>query len=298
MERNPTLSVLVCTHNKPALTWQLALSIAMAKDTPESVELLIYQSGPLLNWSPGYFKHNLEKTLIQFGFGGRFSRIVIIEDPCNFGICVGFNTLIELARGKYLCLTNDDMIFNEHGWFTPLQNALESGQGIGVACSRIINDPRPYDLHPQADTAHASIRDFSGGHKGALNEVADLQMTESNQPWLVKKESIARYAAQDPITNQKRWLCEWIDPRGVGWYVDWGAYQQVKLAGDKICVVPQSVVYHYDHVTVRDIDRNEPGWTNLPRQRYTQKWGTEDKSLPAGYVVPQFRLEGDGLVRI
>lgn len=275
MHTRPKLSVLIVTHNKPELAGQLALSIALAKDTPEDTELLVYQSGIY----PARWGENRSlKTYIQSICGYRFSRVLVVEDPLNLGCSIGFNSLIELARGELLLLLNEDMVANTNGWFAPLEAQLV--QGVGLVCSHIINGGMNFSIIPLHQEAKANIAKFSDAYKGLPTQPSTLVETESNQPWLVRARDIPAFAMQDPIVNQRKWICNWSDPSGCFWACDWNATNKIRLAGYKVGMVPQSIFYHYDHVTVREKDKAEPGWTQLPLQRYGKLWNLEGKIQP------------------
>lgn len=284
----PTLSVLVVTHNKPHLCAQFLLSIALAKDTPKDTEYLIYQSG--ICEYKGKTEHYVRGILSPD------ARIIVIEDRLNLGISVGFNSLIQLARGKYLFLANDDMIMNQNGWFQPLVAELEK-PGVGMVCSTIDNNDYRYSLDPDpwGNAVRWHINDFSNRCDNIHMQPTTLVESESNQPWLVRKSDLWKFNAQDPIINQHKWICEWTDPTGCGWHCDWACCHKIHLAGMKTGAVPQSMVYHYNHATLKDKDKNNPGWTRPSTERYQFLWGTDQKQLPQPFYPKRFLL-GDGRV--
>lgn len=294
------LSILIVTHSKPCLAVQQVLSYAMAADTPSGTEVLVYWSGCTLS-SPTArpaLDGAIEAALHEAHLRQRLGRILVLHDPANLGICKGFNALIHLAQGELLFFSNDDMIANTSGWFAPLADALAADPRRGIVCPQLINGGLNYSEAPQlTQEMLAQVTDFTARHTAAPHVPVTFVENETNQPWLVPKKLIPLFAEQDPILTQKLWICEWTDPSGVGWYVDWGCYQQVRLAGYTLGQAPQSVFYHYDHVTVRDKDKNEPGWAELPRQRYLQKWGTTEKLSRASPDVPEWRVVNDRLVR-
>src|SRR5271165_4227076 len=187
------------------------------------------------------------------------------------------NALATLAQGKYLLLTNDDMIFNTNGWYRPLREFLNQGS-IGIACGRVINDGRFADHFPNINDSQFHIQQFSSAYRETPSCEEEIQWTESCQPWLIRKSDIPSWIATDPIKNQHKFLCEWIDPTGAGWACDWDLYRRVVLCGQKVAVVPQSVVYHYDHATLRERDHQQRGWGDYVMSRYEVKWGTSEKT--------------------
>lgn len=282
------MSCLIVTHNKPELAAQLVLSIAMASDTPDKTEVLIYQSGPsiqdveALTWN----------ALGDAGICGKINRIAVIRDIHNLGVSIGLNTLSQMAQGEFLLMCNDDMIANASGWYAPLKERLldTTGGKVGMVCSQLINGGTPFKLAPTAAEMQEQIKSFSDAHKGEPAQPIQFIESESNQPWLFRKNDLWHYEQQDPIINQRRLLCEWSDPSGCGWAQDWCTYHKIKLAGHRLGMVPQSLFFHYDHVTVRERDKAEPGWTNIAMERYAQKWGTYDKQLKPDFTPRKFYL--------
>lgn len=284
----PEVSILMTSHNKPSLVCQQVLSMVKAHDFPARTELLIYQSGGLIHGLEALIRHRLGHVRDD----NPFQRIVVVQDEMNCGPCKGLNSLLALARGKYLYLTNDDMLVNTRCWIAPLIAALQN-PAVGLVCSLLDNTDRGFRVHPTVKEMVEQIRMFAHEPPAA----GPLITSESNQPWLVRAEDVWKFAQRDPIVNQRKWICELTDPTGMFWHVDWSCLHKVHLAGFISGAVPSSVVYHYDHSSLRDKDQAEPGWTHPSRERYSFLWGTDQKHLPEHFTERRFIATPEGFTQ-
>lgn len=286
----PELSVLVVTHSKPQLLVQFIRSIYYSSPLP-TTEILVYQSGNPRNLPKGYLAAELQKDK-----PASIQRVTVIEDTINLGACVGVNALVSLAQGEYLFVCNDDFIVNANNWYQPLKRALGL-PGVGVVCSLLINGGLDFSEEPTAEQMISQIAQVSAKYtnESIRTDIPEFIENESNQPWFLRREDAMRYASFDPIRNQQKFICEWIDPHGAGWATDWCLYHRVKLAGHKIGMAPGSVVYHYGHVSLKQKDKEEPGWTQTAMTRYIAKWQTGDKELNQNFENRQYIVQDDRL---
>ena len=169
---------------------------------------------------------------------------------------------------------------------------------VGLACGGLVHGGLPYSITPSDAEQQQNIQAF--GQHLALQPVSDrkYRLHDANGPWFFKREVAKLFAAQDPIVNQQKWMCEWIDKTGIGWFVDWGCYHQIRLASYETAVSEVAMFYHYAHVTIIKQDLKHPGWTNAPAMRYHQKWKTTEKELPKDWKPSRFKLDGDILNEI
>jgi len=289
MFETPELSVIVVTHSKPKLLVQYVRSIYRSSNMP-TTEILVYRSGNPLDLEPGLIAKELAKDRPPF-----VTRISVIEDSENLGAPIGTNVLSGLARGRYLFICNDDCIVNVNDWYTPLRELIQDPT-VGVVCSHLIQgEPGQFDENPDFAIMEKQISLFAHSQNGLQAQLVEFHEGPSNQPWFLRKEDIQKYCVQDPIINQMTFMCEWIDPHGAGWFVDWDFYHRIKLAGLRLGVCPQSTVFHYGHVTCRDMDKHKPGWTEVCQRHYSAKWQTGDKELNANFKNRKFVLQ-DGVL--
>lgn len=279
------LSVFIVTHTKPWLAYQCALSIGFTENIPQQKELFILQSGEV-------HQEPLEEMFLKGRLRDRFSRVTLIRDTDNIGIVRSMNAMAELAKGTHLLYCNDDLIFDAGGWWNKLLAGLND-PSVGLVCPQLLG---VYQVTlPQCTTplkASENIADFRACCKTMPPEAKSFIEGEANMPWLIRRADLLRFAQQDPIRNQQKFLCEWTDPTGIGWAVDWGSYNQVRRAGFRVGMIPDSYCYHYDHVTCKDTDQAKPGWAATAMARHVQKWGADQKWADGGR---QFILQEDGL---
>ena len=84
----------------------------------------------------------------------RFSQVTVIRNATNTGFPANNLAMRDLDGVDYVALINNDA-FVEPGWLAPLVDALETDDGLGAACPRILFAPRFVDITLETPTFRA-----------------------------------------------------------------------------------------------------------------------------------------------
>jgi GT2 family glycosyltransferase len=76
-------------------------------------------------------------------------RIRFIPKPVNEGFSRSVNRGMEEARGEFVLLANNDIIFHEAGWLNLMLEAMNASQKIGIVGARL--------LYPNRTIQHAGV---------------------------------------------------------------------------------------------------------------------------------------------
>ncbi len=128
---DPLVSVIVVTHNRPDLLTDCVDSLHRQSYRP--FELIVVDNGS---------QNNSVRLLKDF----LFSDIQIIENKDNYGFCTANNQALDLCKGTYVALLNNDAVA-EVSWLAELVQALEVNPEFGMAASKVLahNSPNVID---------------------------------------------------------------------------------------------------------------------------------------------------------
>lgn len=138
--RQPKISFVILSglNNGKVLDEMLASFSAKTPPKPD-IEVIVVVNGSTDETAEISHRH------LEAGYDYRVVRL-----PENLGVAGGYNEGIALARGKYICLLQDDVLFKQEDWHRELAHYLDIYPEIGVmggqrACF-MFRPPEPYHL--------------------------------------------------------------------------------------------------------------------------------------------------------
>ena len=236
-------SIVILTLNQLPLTIQCLESIWKNTSTP--YELILVDNGS---------KDGTIEYLRNLG-----DRIILIENPHNFGFAKGCNQGTEVASGDQILFLNNDTILPP-GWLEPMVEALYSDEDVGIVgpvtnyiCGQqIIAVPYTQigDMEPFA-MAHMQK------HKGDMQEVRRI----------VGFCLMARRSLLEDIGV--------FDERyGLGNYEDDDLCLRAVRAGYKLLIAWGSFIHHIGHASMGQSESASLGnLLQINREKSLQKWG-------------------------
>lgn len=120
--RQPKISFVILSglNNDKVLDEMLASFCAKTPPKPD-IEVIVVVNGSTDETAEIPHRH------LEAGYDYRVVRL-----PENLGIAGGYNEGIALARGKYICLLQDDVLFKQEDWHRELAHYLDTYPEIGV----------------------------------------------------------------------------------------------------------------------------------------------------------------------
>ncbi len=117
----PKVSVIILNWNQPEFTVKCIRSVL--EQSYQDFEILLVDNNSDDN-SVYIFKRKF----------GKNTKIRIIENQANLGYAGGNNTGVRTAKGKYICILNNDTEVKKN-WLKELVEGLESSEKIGAVSS-------------------------------------------------------------------------------------------------------------------------------------------------------------------
>lgn len=170
----------------------------------------------------------------------KFPTIRFHQLPSNFGFCGGNNRGIEIARGEYIALLNNDAV-PETPWLRELVRGLEQDPTIGSCASKML----VYGSENVIDTA--------GGANASLG--LDIWHGRGRSDGLDYSQPRYVFNACAGAALYRRSMIEEIgcfDEAFFFSYEDVDLSFRAQLAGYKCLYVPTAVVHHHVTGTLRD----------------------------------------------
>lgn len=219
----PLVSILIINWNGLSYTHKCIQSLL--KTNYSNIEIILLDND----------SDNNEGEVLLNKFKG---KLRLLRSSKNIGYARGMNMAYAKARGKYVLLVNNDMIF-EKSWLGRLVMVMESDKKIG-ACQPKIKDIKNVKLFEYAAAAGGFIDvlgyPFARGRIFSKVEEDTGQYDQQIQVcWsgviLLRKQLIARISLFDPIYEN---YAEDVD-----------MCMRIWGSGYKIVFVPESVAYHF-----------------------------------------------------
>lgn len=236
-------SIVILTFNKLPLTIQCLESLW--KNTSAPYELILVDNGS---------KDGTIEYLRNLG-----DRIILIENPYNYGFAKGCNQGTEVASGDQILFLNNDTILPP-GWLEPMVEALYSDDDVGIVgpVTNYISGqqriPVPYtDVSDMEQFAKAHMQQ----HKGDVQEVR----------MIVGFCFMARRTLLEDIGV--------FDERyGLGNYEDDDLCFRAIRAGYKLLIAWGSFIHHIGHASMGQSESTALGnLLEVNRVKSLQKWG-------------------------
>jgi hypothetical protein len=90
-----------------------------------------------------------------------FSSVKVVENKKNLGFSVGINPGIRAAKGEYVVILNNDMIFHRRDCISELVKAAESDKRIGVVGAMFLDAREPKKIQ-EMELKFPRVMDFLG----------------------------------------------------------------------------------------------------------------------------------------
>jgi hypothetical protein len=176
---------------------------------------------------------------------GHDKRLRIVVNPVNYGFAKASNIGVNYASKNYAIFLNNDT-YVEANWLSELKKVLDEDPSIGCAQCLIVSAQNPDVIQ----TGGGFILDFCGWawsiFRGEKISKAVLGIS--------KKEIGVAYGAAMVVKYSLLSLIGSFDPTFVSWFEDIDLSWRVWLAGYKVVLIPNSIVYHWGGGSYKRID--------------------------------------------
>ena len=167
-----------------------------------------------------------------------FPEVDILEFPKNEGFAYAVNAGIEIAKGEYIALLNNDAKADQD-WLKHLVHALEDDSRVGFAASQVLCHANPKLIDSAGDGITSVGRTFNVGHYNDANDESF-----SNQRWV--------FGATGAAVIYKRSVIEDVGKFDEDFFmyledVDYSFRCQIR--GHKCMYVPEAKVTHIGSAT-------------------------------------------------
>ncbi len=249
----PLASIIVLSYNQVEYTLNFIDSVYKHTRTPYEVILID-------NNSDTKTKELLKQKL------GNEERIKLIFNDKNVGFPIGINQALQVAKGSYKVIANNDILVTD-GWLERMIRVAESDEAIGIV-GPISNSVSGVQLDKNAkyDSIEAMYeyakknKDRSRGRYEEFPRVAFLCT-------LIKKEVVDKIGGLD----------ERFTP---GNFEDDDFCLRVQLAGYKTIIAQDVFIHHFGSVSFK-ANGNEEYLKRLEinKQKFVSKWGADPEEI-------------------
>lgn len=232
LDKKPTLSIIIVTHNNDELIFKLLASVKEAiKFFASKSEVIIIDNA------------SIDKTckIIK----EKFPEVILIENPKNQGYAVANNQGLKKAKGEYRLLLNSDTILTKDV-LKKMISYLKVNPEVGVVTCKVLLPDGKIDpaCHRGFPTPWAAITYFSGLEKIfpeiALFSQYHLWYKALNNIHEIDSPSGAFFLTREAVIKTVGLLDESFFMYGED--LDWSF--RIKKAGWKIVYNPTSSMIH------------------------------------------------------
>lgn len=218
----PYVSIIFPTFNGWNDTRQCLESIKKMNYPEDKIETIIIDN------------HSTDET--YKGIKKQFGWVNFVRLDKNFGFAKAVNVGIKMAKGKYLLISNNDVIF-EKRYLINLVNFLQENPDVGIVGGKV------YYKHPQEKISFAAARfNFYTGllrlHK-ASNKI-------STSDWIPACNMLIKREVLTNIGN--------FDEEFFFYFEDLDLCLRAKKAGYKIIYYPKATLWHGEGVSINQED--------------------------------------------
>lgn len=203
---------------------------------------------------------------------GEFSKVKLIKSGLNLGYAGGNNLGVSKAKGDYIAILNPDtQVLRD--WLKPLVEAIKPSN-IAACQPKIMLLQEKNLINLTGKTTHFLGFDWPTDYQKKDYKISQKEITSfSGSAFLVKKEIFRKLGG--------------FDEDFFMYYEDGDLSWRLRLAGYKILLVPESVVYHeYKYQPKEEYQRVRKKFYFLERNRLLMilknySWRTLILLLPA-----------------
>lgn len=154
-ETEPLVSIVIPVYNNISYTYNCLLSIQNNVSEATSYEVIVIDDCST-DVTPDFFRNNTE-------------NIVYIQNQTNLGYLKSNNKAIKNAKGKYICLLNNDTEVHPQ-WLETLVDLIQSSKKIGAVGSKLI-----YPNNVLQEAGGIIFSDASGANFGRMDNLSKPQ---------------------------------------------------------------------------------------------------------------------------
>ncbi len=224
MSEKPLVSIIILNYNGSEFIEEVLTSVDRC-GYPD-MEIIVVDNASSDN-SPEIVKSN-------------FPGVKVIENKENLGFAEGNNVGIRKANGKYICLVNNDLKVT-HGWLDKLVDFLESHPEYGAVQPKILSWREP-EMFEYAGASGGFIDKYGITFmRGRILEKVEQDTGQYD-------ESVDIFWASGAAICFRRTIIDEIGELDKNFFLHQEEIDfcwRMILAGYKLAVIPESVVYHY-----------------------------------------------------
>jgi len=215
----------------------------------------------------------------------KYPAVQIFQNGINGGFSLAYNNAFKFAKGKYFVVLNNDVKV-EASWLEPLVSLCENDESVGAVQPKLLSLLEPHKFeYAGASGGHLDkygyaftrgrIIDFIEEDKGQYNDIAEVFWTTG----------AAMFLRATVLTDTGD-----MDVDFVHHYEEIDLCYRINLAGYKLMVVPESIVYHYGGGIIQYESYKKLYW-NHRNSVFMMLKCLEGKNLPL-FVVSRLFLDG------
>lgn len=223
MKQQPSVTIIFPIYNSDQHAITCLSSIARLNYPQKQLEVIIVDN------------HSTDETVKQIK--KRFPRVKLITLTQNVGFAKAINLGAKKAKGKYLFITNDDVMFEKNS-LALLVSYMQKNPDVGVTSGTIIaTNTQPFR--------------YSTGHRmnhwtGKIFPVYESE-TVSTPEWVQGCALLIRNALFAKLNG--------FDEDFQHFFEDFDLCERVRNQGFNASTIPQAMIYHGESITA---NRNRP----------------------------------------
>ncbi len=275
------VSIIIVTHNQCGYTKECIDSIRLRTDEP--YELIFVDNGSTdrtVEYLRGITRPFTPSSTDASSEPCGLLAARLIENSDNRGFPAAVNQGLNIARGDYIVLLNNDTVVPT-GWLPRILEVFDEDRRIGLVgpCSNNVSGPQ---CVPVAYQEMASLDGFAWDwgkqHRGAIEDTDRL----------IGFCLVIKRAVIDQIGL--------LDERfGIGCFEDDDLCLRALQAGWRAVIARAAFVHHYGNRTFAGSGVDLGNVLDVNRQKFLEKWAQEIEPRNAGAPAPQSEgVAGDG----
>lgn len=168
-----------------------------------------------------------------------YPSIRVIENPSNQGFAEGYNTALKQVDAEFYCLLNSDIEVSEH-WIEPIVECFEQNPDVAVIQPKLLSYSEK-DMFEYAGASGGFIDKYGFPFcRGRVFGVLEKDLGQYDSPmdvfWATGAAMFVRSEVYHRLGGLDSDFFAHMEEIDFCW--------RVKNQGYRICVVPQSIVYH------------------------------------------------------
>lgn len=219
MEKVPFCSIIIVNYNGKHLLRNCLTSLRRMNYPKGRHEIILVDNGSSDD-SAGFVR-------------GNYPEVAVLKLDKNYGFAEGNNKGIEVAKGEYIVLLNNDTKVDKD-WLKALVKSAGKNGKAGICSSKVL------------DFKDMKTLQYAGGYLDILGSSYFRGMGEKDEGQYDKEEEISSAFGCSMLVKRavlsKLKYC--FDPGFFAYYEETDLCWRVKILGYKIIFVPGSVVFH------------------------------------------------------